>query len=142
MHLESVIGFVLGGFIGALTSPVFIFAILSMTEKNIRLLWLIYVPTVLATLVGAVIGPFAAMVYSVIVYVASCICVGNVVFNQAKIADPDFCEQCGYSLLGLPSRVCPECGTVGKFTEEREFNLMLKTNVGPVEDAADRKSVV
>ena len=31
---------------------------------------------------------------------------------------------------------CPECGSVGRFTEEREFNLMLKTNVGPVADAS------
>lgn len=29
---------------------------------------------------------------------------------------------------------CPVCGTVGKFSEPRQFNMMFKTNVGPVED--------
>lgn len=29
---------------------------------------------------------------------------------------------------------CPNCGTVGKFSEPRQFNMMFKTNVGPVED--------
>ena len=28
--------------------------------------------------------------------------------------------------------VCPSCGTAGSFTEAREFNLMFKTNAGPV----------
>jgi glycyl-tRNA synthetase len=30
---------------------------------------------------------------------------------------------------------CPVCGTVGQFSEPRQFNMMFKTNVGPVEDA-------
>ncbi len=29
---------------------------------------------------------------------------------------------------------CPRCGTKGKLTEPRQFNLMFKTNIGPVED--------
>ena len=29
---------------------------------------------------------------------------------------------------------CPKCGTTGKLTEPRQFNLMFKTNIGPVED--------
>ncbi|HUY85419.1 MAG TPA: glycine--tRNA ligase [Candidatus Dormibacteraeota bacterium] len=29
---------------------------------------------------------------------------------------------------------CPVCGTAGKFSEPRQFNMMFKTNVGPVED--------
>jgi glycyl-tRNA synthetase len=33
---------------------------------------------------------------------------------------------------------CPECGTVGKFTEAREFNLMLSTQIGPVQDESSR----
>ncbi|HVX48008.1 MAG TPA: glycine--tRNA ligase [Candidatus Saccharimonadales bacterium] len=28
---------------------------------------------------------------------------------------------------------CPVCGTVGQFSEPRQFNMMFKTNVGPVE---------
>ena len=33
---------------------------------------------------------------------------------------------------------CPECGSVGKFTEAREFNLMLSTQIGPVQDESSR----
>lgn len=29
---------------------------------------------------------------------------------------------------------CPTCGKVGEFSEPRQFNMMFKTNVGPVED--------
>jgi glycyl-tRNA synthetase len=31
---------------------------------------------------------------------------------------------------------CPVCGTKGKFSEPRQFNMMFKTNVGPVDDEA------
>jgi len=31
---------------------------------------------------------------------------------------------------------CPNCGKAGQFTEPRQFNLMFKTFVGPVEDEA------
>ncbi|GAB2987968.1 MAG TPA: glycine--tRNA ligase [Actinotalea caeni] len=34
-------------------------------------------------------------------------------------------------LAGVP---CPACGTVGRWTEPRDFNMMLKTYLGPVED--------
>jgi glycyl-tRNA synthetase len=34
------------------------------------------------------------------------------------------------------SRACPNCGVKDSFTEARQFNLMFKTHVGPVEDAA------
>src|SRR5207245_5678631 len=34
------------------------------------------------------------------------------------------------------SGACPNCGTKGSFTEARQFNLMFKTYVGPVEDEA------
>jgi glycyl-tRNA synthetase len=42
-------------------------------------------------------------------------------------------EPCGH--CGEPRRLCPECGK-GELTEPRQFNLMLKTFLGPVEDAA------
>lgn len=29
---------------------------------------------------------------------------------------------------------CPKCGTTGKLTEPRQFNLMFKTQIGPVEE--------
>jgi glycyl-tRNA synthetase len=31
---------------------------------------------------------------------------------------------------------CPDCGSAGSFTEPRNFNLMMKTWVGPMEDSA------
>ncbi|MGH1490084.1 MAG: glycine--tRNA ligase [Acidimicrobiales bacterium] len=39
--------------------------------------------------------------------------------RQDKLDDPD---------------VCPTCGTKGEFTEPRQFNLMFKTQAGPVQD--------
>ena len=35
---------------------------------------------------------------------------------------------------GLEEINCPECGVLGQFTEPRDFNMMLKTYLGPVED--------
>jgi glycyl-tRNA synthetase len=40
-------------------------------------------------------------------------------------------------LKGPPSEVaCPNCGQRGTLTEARQFNLMFKTSVGPVEESA------
>jgi len=33
-------------------------------------------------------------------------------------------------------RQCPACGTVGSLTDARQFNLMFKTHMGPVEESA------
>ena len=35
---------------------------------------------------------------------------------------------------GLAEIPCPNCGTRGRWTESRDFNMMLKTYLGPVED--------
>ncbi|SFP76651.1 glycyl-tRNA synthetase [Geodermatophilus dictyosporus] len=35
---------------------------------------------------------------------------------------------------GLADITCPSCGTKGQWTEPRDFNMMLKTYLGPVED--------
>jgi len=35
---------------------------------------------------------------------------------------------------GLADISCPNCGTTGAWTEPRDFNMMLKTYLGPVED--------
>src|SRR4029078_12922165 len=34
----------------------------------------------------------------------------------------------------IKDKKCPVCGTVDKFGESRQFNMMFKTTVGPVED--------
>jgi glycyl-tRNA synthetase len=40
-------------------------------------------------------------------------------------------------LKGAPSEIaCPNCGQRGTLTEARQFNLMFKTHVGPVEESA------
>jgi glycyl-tRNA synthetase len=41
-------------------------------------------------------------------------------FREDKLDEPD---------------TCPSCGAVGSFTEARQFNLMFKTQAGPVADA-------
>jgi len=37
---------------------------------------------------------------------------------------------------GLADLACPNCGTKGAFTEPRQFNGLLRTHLGPVEDEA------
>ncbi|HEY7332515.1 MAG TPA: glycine--tRNA ligase [Candidatus Limnocylindria bacterium] len=40
-------------------------------------------------------------------------------------------------LKGPPSEIaCPNCGSKGTLTEARQFNLMFRTHVGPVEESA------
>ena len=36
----------------------------------------------------------------------------------------------------LEKRQCPNCGTIGSLTDARNFNLMFRTFMGPVEEAA------
>lgn len=36
----------------------------------------------------------------------------------------------------IESKNCPTCGTKGSLTEPRQFNLMFKTHMGPMEDTA------
>ena len=38
--------------------------------------------------------------------------------------------------VALTEIACPNCGNRGSWTEPRDFNMMLKTSLGPVEDAA------
>jgi glycyl-tRNA synthetase len=59
--------------------------------------------------------------------------------HLANFTDPLVdCRHCGarhrQDKLDSPD-TCPTCGTTGSFTEPRQFNLMFKTQAGPVEDA-------
>ncbi len=60
--------------------------------------------------------------------------------HVATFADPLVdCRQCKERFRAdqLPeSGACPKCGAKGQFTDARQFNLMFKTYVGPVEDEA------
>ena len=58
--------------------------------------------------------------------------------HLATFTDPLVdCRECKERFRAdqLPeSGACPNCGAKGSFTEARNFNLMFKTHVGPVED--------
>jgi glycyl-tRNA synthetase len=63
--------------------------------------------------------------------------------HVAGFSDPMVdCRNCNHrfresDLKGPPSEVaCPDCGQRGTLTEARQFNLMFKTHVGPVEEDA------
>ncbi len=45
-----------------------------------------------------------------------------------------FEHKLGRKPSGLAEINCPECGTLGQFTEPRDFNMMLKTYLGVIED--------
>jgi glycyl-tRNA synthetase len=55
-------------------------------------------------------------------------------FRADHLAE-DYAERTGKDLLegDLSDVPCPNCGTRGEYTEPREFNMMLKTHLGPVE---------
>ena len=52
--------------------------------------------------------------------------------NSRYRAD-EFSQQ--FSAINWSETKCPNCGTTGMLTEPRQFNLMFKTNVGPIEEA-------
>ena len=45
--------------------------------------------------------------------------------KKGETIDPD--------TVPMSEIVCPDCGTKGSWTEPREFNMMLKTHLGPIE---------
>ncbi|MCX6641548.1 MAG: glycine--tRNA ligase [bacterium] len=64
--------------------------------------------------------------------------------HVASFTDPLVdCKQCkarfredDLSAEKIEKKQCPNCGTLGSLTESRKFNLMFKTFMGPVEEAA------
>jgi glycyl-tRNA synthetase len=63
--------------------------------------------------------------------------------HVAGFSDPMVdCRNCNHrfresDLKGPPSEIaCPDCGQRGTLTEARQFNLMFKTHVGPMEEGA------
>jgi glycyl-tRNA synthetase len=63
---------------------------------------------------------------------------GHVAQFHDKMVD---CTNCKHRFRAdhLPSLdKCPDCGMRGTFTEPREFNLMMQTALGPMEDSASR----
>jgi glycyl-tRNA synthetase len=54
-------------------------------------------------------------------------------FRADTLAD-EFENRKGRKPEGLNDIPCPNCGTKGQWTEPRDFNMMLKTYLGPIED--------
>jgi glycyl-tRNA synthetase len=79
-----------------------------------------------------VVGVDAAVIMNPRVWEAS----GHVATFTDPMVD---CRVCKHRFRAdhLESDVCPDCGSRGSFTEARQFNLMFKTFVGPVEDDAN-----
>jgi glycyl-tRNA synthetase len=53
---------------------------------------------------------------------------------RADTLEEEFETRKGRKPESLGEVPCPSCGTKGKWTEPRDFNMMLKTYLGPVED--------
>ena len=53
---------------------------------------------------------------------------------RADTLEEEFENRKGRKPEGLTEIPCPSCGTKGRWTEPRDFNMMLKTYLGPVED--------
>ena len=51
---------------------------------------------------------------------------------KARYRADEFSED--FASLNWEETQCPKCGTTGNLTEPRQFNLMFKTHVGPVEE--------
>ena len=53
---------------------------------------------------------------------------------KARYRADEFSED--FSSLNWEETQCPKCGTKGNLTEPRQFNLMFKTHIGPLEEEA------
>lgn len=78
-----------------------------------------------------VVGVDAAIIMNPRVWEAS----GHLTEFTDPLVDCKNCKR-RFKADDLEGDECPNCGAVGQFTEVRRFNLLFKTFVGPVEDAA------
>ncbi len=53
---------------------------------------------------------------------------------RADTLQEEFAERKGHEPSGMEEINCPNCGVKGQWTKPRDFNMMLKTYLGPVED--------
>ncbi len=78
-----------------------------------------------------VVGVDAAIIMNPRVWEAS----GHLTEFTDPLVDCKSCKR-RFKADDLEGDACPNCGAVGQFTDVRRFNLLFKTFVGPVEDAA------
>ncbi len=75
---------------------------------------------------------------SIVMHPNTWVASGHVAQFTDKLVD---CKVCKHRFRAdhLPSLAqCPDCGSKDSFTEPRDFNLMMQTSVGPMEDSASR----
>jgi glycyl-tRNA synthetase len=75
---------------------------------------------------------------SIIMHPQTWVASGHVAAFHDKLVD---CKNCKHRFRAdhLPSLdKCPDCGMSNTFTEPRNFNLMMKTSIGPMEDSANQ----
>jgi glycyl-tRNA synthetase len=75
---------------------------------------------------------------SIIMHPQTWVASGHVAAFHDKLVD---CRNCKHRFRAdhLPSlEKCPDCGMSGTLTEPRNFNLMMKTSIGPMEDSASQ----
>ncbi len=73
---------------------------------------------------------------SIVMHPNTWVASGHVAAFHDKLVD---CRNCKHRFRAdhLPSTsICPDCGMRDTLTEPRNFNLMMKTAIGPVEDSA------
>jgi glycyl-tRNA synthetase len=80
---------------------------------------------------GDIVGIDAAILMNPNVWVAS----GHVETFSDPLVE---CKNCHKRFRAdqIPGEACPNCGNKGTMTEPKQFNLLFKTHVGPVEDDA------
>jgi glycyl-tRNA synthetase len=75
---------------------------------------------------------------SIIMHPNTWVASGHVAAFHDKLVD---CRNCKHRFRAdhIPSTdKCPDCGMTGTLTEPRNFNLMMTTQIGPMEDSASR----
>jgi glycyl-tRNA synthetase len=75
---------------------------------------------------------------SIIMHPDTWVASGHVAQFHDKLVD---CRNCKHRFRAdhLASlTVCPDCGMTGTLTEPRDFNLMMKTAIGPMEDSSSQ----
>jgi glycyl-tRNA synthetase len=73
---------------------------------------------------------------SIIMHPDTWVASGHVAAFHDKLVD---CKNCKHRFRADHLKTleqCPDCGMRGTFTEPRNFNLMMKTQIGPMEDSA------